>query len=236
MSDPPALLVLDLDGTLVDTAADLVATLNAVLKLDDVPALSIAQALPLVGAGSRALVTRAYAAAGRTLTPERLDALFLAFLRHYEEHIADASALYPGVVDALDRFAAAGWILAVCTNKIERASIKLLSALGVADRFRAICGQDTFKAGDLPISKPDPQALLLTIAKAGGDRRRAVMVGDSRTDVETARSAGVPIVAVDFGYADAPIRALSPDRVISRFSDLWDAVASLPAVRQAGLA
>jgi phosphoglycolate phosphatase len=213
MSIPPALLVLDLDGTLVDTAADLVATLNAVLKLDDVPPVSIAQALPLVGAGSRALVTRAYAAAGRTLTPERLDALFVEFLRYYEDHIADASRLYPGVLDALDRFAAAGWILAVCTNKIERASIKLLSALGVAD-----------------------QALLLTIAKAGGDRRRAVMVGDSRTDVDTARAAGVPIVAVDFGYADAPIRTLSPDRVISRFADLWDAVASLPAVRQAGLA
>lgn len=226
-NSPPPLLVLDLDGTLVDTAGDLVSTLNAILKMDDVPPLSVAEALPLVGAGSRVLITRAFAAAGRTLPPQRLDELFLAFLRHYEDHIADASALYPGVVEALDRFTAAGWVFAVCTNKIERSSIKLLQALDVADRFRAICGQDTFMAGTLPISKPDPQALLLTIAKAGGDRGRSVMVGDSRTDIETAKAAGVPVVAVDFGYSDRPVEDLAPDCIISRYEDLWDCVASL---------
>lgn len=227
MTNNPPLLVLDLDGTLVDTAGDLVATLNAILKLDDVPPLSRERALPMVGLGARALLTRAFAAAGRTLAPERLDHLFLAYLRHYEEHIADASRLYPGVVQALDRFAAAGWIFAVCTNKIERSSIKLLQLLGVADRFRAICGQDTFKAGTLPISKPDPQALLLTIAKAGGERGASVMVGDSRTDIETAKAAGVPVVAVDFGYSDKPVVEFGPDRIVSRYEDLWDSVASL---------
>jgi phosphoglycolate phosphatase len=221
------LLVLDLDGTLVDTAADLVSTLNAILQLDGVPPLSVEKALPMVGFGARRLITSAFAAAGRALPPRRLEELFQAYLDHYEEHIADSSRLYPGVVQALDRFAAAGWAFAVCTNKIERPSIKLLRALGVAERFRAICGQDTFVAGAQPISKPNPEALLLTIDKAGGDRNRSVMVGDSRTDIDTAKAAGVPIVAVDFGYSDRPVRELAPDRVISCYEDLWESVASL---------
>lgn len=221
------LLVFDLDGTLVDTVHDLVSTLNAILKLDDVPSLSIEEATPMVGAGARALITRAYAAAGRSVPPDRLEELFLAYLRHYEEHVADQSRLYPGVVEALDRFAAAGWIFAVCTNKIERSSFKLLRALGVADRFRVICGQDTFSIGTLAISKPNPEALLLTIAKAGGDRDFAVMVGDSRIDIETARAANVPVIAVDFGYSDRPVREFGPDLVISRYAELWTCVTRL---------
>ena len=221
------LIVFDLDGTLVDSAPDLVATLNFILRDDDFTPFEIEDLRPLIGAGSRALITRAYAATGRTLEPQKLDRLHAAFLRRYEEHIADASTVYVGVSAALDRFESAGWSFAVCTNKIEKAARDLLTALGLAQRFRAICGQDTFKAGDLPISKPDPQALLLTIKRAGGDLKTSFMVGDSRTDIETAQAAGAPVVAVDFGYSERPVADYRPDRVISSFYDLWDAASSL---------
>ncbi len=134
------------------------------------------------------------------------------------------SVLYPGVTAALDRFETAGWSFAVCTNKIEYPSVLLLTALGVADRFAAICGKDTFT-----VSKPDGDALLKTIAKAGGDPRRAIMVGNSKTDIETAKNAGVPVVAVDFGYTDLPVETFAPDRVISHFDELFDAVEDLSA-------
>lgn len=215
----PPLLVFDLDGTLAETAGDLIGTLNVILAREGVAALPLAEARFLLGAGARALIQRGFAQQQVPLTPERLQKLFEDFLVHYEAHIADESQLFPGVVAALDRFAAAGWAFAVCTNKIEHPARKLLAALGVADRFRAIVGQDTFGA-----PKPDPRVLAQTIAAAGGDPARAIMVGDSRTDIDTARALGVPVVAVDFGYTDRPVADFAPDRVISHFDVLWDAV------------
>ena len=131
------------------------------------------------------------------------------------------------MVEALDRFGAAGWEFAVCTNKVEHPSIRLLTELGVARRFRAICGQDTFRVDGKAIAKPDPRHILLTIEKAGGRPERAVMVGDSKFDIAAAQAASVPVVAVDFGYTDEPAATFSPDRVISHFDQLWDAVAGL---------
>jgi phosphoglycolate phosphatase len=221
------IIVFDLDGTLVDSAPDLVATLNFVLKGEGFAPYDVTELLPMIGAGSRTLITRAFAAAGRSLDPNRLQQLHAAFLSHYDQHLADRSRLFPGVEAALDRFAAAGWSFAICTNKVERSAHSLMRELGLADRFKAICGQDTFKAGDAPISKPDPQALLLTVDRAGGDPDRAFMVGDSRTDVETAKAAGKPVIAVDFGYSDRPIVEYRPDRVISSFDALWPAAQSL---------
>jgi phosphoglycolate phosphatase len=216
------LLVFDLDGTLADTAGDLVSTLNAILAREGLSGLGFEEARALVGAGARALVQRGLAAHGVKVSDARLDELFADFLAHYEAHIADATVLFPGVTEALDRFEAAGWGFAVCTNKIEYPSVLLLTALGVADRFRAICGKNTFA-----VSKPDGEALLQTITRAGGDRRRAVMVGDSKTDIDTARNADVPVVAVDFGYTDMPVDTFNPDRIISHFDELWDAVEAL---------
>ena len=226
LSSPP-LIVFDLDGTLVDSAPDLIATLNFVLREENFATIGLNEIRPLIGAGSRVLITRAFAAAGRPLDPQRLDELYTAFLRHYEDHIADASKLYPGVEAALDRFDAAGWSFAVCTNKIERPARELLRALGLSDRFKAICGQDTFVSGGRPVSKPDPRALLLTIERAGGDLARCFMVGDSGADIKTAKAAGAPVIAVDFGYSDRPVADYEPDRVISSFDDLWNAAASL---------
>lgn len=224
----PALLVLDLDGTLVDTAGDLIDTLNVTLARENVPPFSLEDGRTMVGAGVRALIARGLDAAGRSVSPERSEELFRLYLEHYEAHIADRSALYPGVPAALDRFETAGFRFAVCTNKLEVLSVKLLEALRVADRFAAICGQDTFG-----IAKPDADALLKTIEKAGGNPQRTVMVGDSHTDIQTAKNAGVPVVAVDFGYTDKHVSAFGPDRVISHFDELWDAVAGLRAIEPA---
>jgi phosphoglycolate phosphatase len=229
MSPSPPLLVFDLDGTLADTAGDLVKTLNQILAREALPPVPVAQGRQWVGAGARTLIERGFAAAGKVLPRQRVEHLYSEYLAYYEAHICDESRLYPGVVAALDRFAAGGFVFAVCTNKVEHPAVKLLDALGVGARFRAICGQDTFRVDDKAISKPDPRALLLTIAKAGGAAARSVMVGDSATDIATAKAAGVPVVAVDFGYADTPVVELGPDRVISHFDALWAAVAELMA-------
>ena len=224
MPSPP-LVVFDLDGTLAETAGDLIATLNIILAQDDVPPIAVGQARVLLGSGARALIERGYASAGRSIEKPALERRFREFLAHYEAHICEHSHLYPGVVAALDRLQGAGYALAVCTNKIEAPSVKLLRALGVEGRFAAICGQDTFA-----MCKPDPQALLLTIDRAGGAAEHSVMVGDSITDIATAKAAAIPVVAVDFGYTDKPVVELGPDRVISHFDQLFDAVrAFVPA-------
>lgn len=213
------LLVFDLDGTLAETAPDLVSTLNQVLAGVGVAPVNYDSARAMVGGGARLMIERALAHAGVSLPKPKIDTMFEDFLVHYDAHIADASTLFPGVIAALDRFDAAGWRFAVCTNKIDKSSVLLLKALGVADRFAAICGKDTF-----PVSKPDAGALLMTIDKAGGGRDRTIMVGDSKTDIETAQNAKVPVVAVDFGYSDQPVATYKPNRVISHFDALWDAV------------
>ncbi|MGJ0621506.1 MAG: phosphoglycolate phosphatase [Methylocystis sp.] len=224
MTIRPPVLVFDLDGTLADTAHDLIGALNMLLRREGLSPVPLETARPLVGAGARALIERGFARQGAPLDAARADALVRDFLVHYEAHIADESRLFPGALAALDRFKAAGFRLAVCTNKPEALARLLLEQLSAADRFAAICGRGSF-----PMHKPDPRTLWLTIEAADGDLRRAVMVGDSKTDIDTARAAGTPSVAVDFGYTDTPVAAFSPDRVISHFDELWDAVASLDA-------
>ena len=157
-------------------------------------------ARPMIGGGARGMIERALVLEGRAAAPADVDALYASFVAHYAEHIADRSRPFPGVEPVLDHLAAAGYALAVCTNKLEWLSKKLLDALQLSGRFAAICGQDTFG-----IQKPDPQIFRATVMRAGGDPARAIMVGDSITDIRTARAAKVPIVAVDFGYTDVPV-------------------------------
>jgi phosphoglycolate phosphatase len=214
MQQVPPLLVFDLDGTLAETAGDLCATLNVILDREGLPPVALADARKMVGAG-------------QTIEDTRLERLFGEYLAYYEAHIADESHLFDGVVAALDRFEAAGFAFAVCTNKVEQPSVRLLSALGIHDRFKAICGQDTFKDKGANIAKPDPRFLFNTIAQAGGVPSRSVMVGDSRTDIDTAKAAAIPVVAVDFGYTDQPVSTFAPDIVIGHFDELWDAVAHI---------
>jgi phosphoglycolate phosphatase len=217
-------IVFDLDGTLVDTAEDLVATLNHVLASDGMAPVSLEAAIGMEGSGARVLIESAFAAQGRALTPATLDLLLKAFLDYYDAHIADASRPYPGAAAALDRFAANGWLMAVCTNKFEAPARKLLGMLSLDRHFAAITGQDTFA-----FRKPDPRHLTETIRLAGGSADRAVMVGDSRTDIETARAAAVPVVAVDYGYSPLPVASLGATAVISSLEALYDAVGRLPS-------
>ncbi|MFY8115699.1 MAG: phosphoglycolate phosphatase [Rhabdaerophilum sp.] len=215
-------VVFDLDGTLAETAPDIMATLNVLLEAEGLAALPVSAARNLVGAGARALIERGFRASGVPLPPERLDQLFQAFLAHYLDHVADESFLFPGVEAALTALAGKGHLLAVCTNKPERHSRALIEKLGVMDHFGAIAGRDTFA-----FCKPDPRHLTETIRLAGGDIGRAVMVGDSRTDIDTARAAGLPVVAVTFGYTDTPVDQLGPDAVIGHFDALPAEIARL---------
>lgn len=229
--EKPPLVIFDLDGTLADTAGDLMGALNAVLVSDGIAPLPVDQARSLLGAGGRALIQRGYTVSGRSLDGERLEALFVHFLAHYESHIADHTVLFPGVIEAMDHLEQDGFIFAICTNKLERTSIQLLEVLNVEARFATVCGQDTFG-----FCKPDARTLPAVIAAAGGDPTRVVMIGDSITDIAAAQNAGIPVIAVDFGYTDKPVRELGPDRVISNFAALPQAVRELlsrgMAVRQ----
>ncbi len=215
-------VVFDLDGTLVDTAPDLIETLNVVFTRDGFPPLDYAAARDMIGGGARRMIESALKLQGLVLTEGVVDRLFADFIAHYRVHVADRSQPFPGLDAALDRLAPRGCQFAVCTNKLESLSRLLLEALGLSRRFAAICGQDTFG-----MQKPDPEILRRTIRAAGGALQRAVMVGDSGTDIATARAAGVPVVAVDFGYSETPVRELGPDRVISHFDQLADAVFAL---------
>jgi len=215
-------VVFDLDGTLIDTAPDLIDTLNAVLAREGLPAAAYDSARNLIGGGARVMIERGFAAASRQLPAAQVDRLFRQFIEHYEAHIADRSRPFSGLEAALDELVGGGCRLAVCTNKLERLSARLLEALGLSRRFAAICGADTFG-----VQKPDPRILVCAIERAGGRLDRAVMVGDSLTDIATARAAAIPVVAVDFGYSDTPVAKLNPDRVVSSFADLPRAVFDL---------
>ena len=216
------LVVFDLDGTLIDTAPDLVDTLNLILAREALPAVPFAAARNMIGGGARMLIERGLTAEGRASTREEVDRLYRDFVAHYSDHIADRSRPFPGLEAALNQLAEAGWRFAVCTNKLEGLSVRLLDALGLTARFDAICGQDTFG-----VQKPHPDILLRTIERAGGAPDRAVMIGDSATDINVARAAAVPVIAVAFGYTEVPVAQLAPDRIIDHYSRLPSTVFEL---------
>lgn len=225
MHESNATIVFDLDGTLVDTAPDLVGALNAALALQGIAdTITLAEARGLIGAGARALIARGLSARDARVSDERFEELHKGFLAHYEGNICALSQAYPGMRQALDRLAGAGLRLAVCTNKSERLAVKLLGGMGLLDRFAAVVGGDT-----LDVQKPDPRPLQAAIARAGGAGAPAVLVGDSSTDLSTARNAGVPMVGVTFGYSDTPMAELGPDRLIDHYDGLWAAVTALLA-------
>jgi phosphoglycolate phosphatase len=217
-----ATVVFDLDGTLVESAPDLVATLNLLLAREGARPLPLTEARTLIGQGARALLARGFAAEGLVIEEPRLSDLFERFINHYREHIADESHVFPGVETALDALREAGARLAVCTNKRTDLSVALLEALGVADRFAAIVGPDG--AG---VAKPDPRHLLTTIERAGGRADRALMVGDSASDAGAARAAGVPLILVTFGYTPVPVQELGANALIDHFEELPAACARL---------
>jgi len=187
----PRTLLLDLDGTLVDTVPDLAAALNRLMAARNLPAFAPQEVSPMVGDGVARLVERAFAARGRT--PD--GTAIATFSADYGAHAAVDSRLYPGVLDTLRQLAAEGWRMAVCTNKPEGAARSLLAALGLLPHLVAVGGGDSF-----PVRKPDPAHMMATLQAAGGRADRAVMIGDHANDVAASRGAGVPCIFAAWGY------------------------------------
>ncbi|MFZ5834276.1 MAG: phosphoglycolate phosphatase [Pseudomonadota bacterium] len=215
-------IVFDLDGTLVDTAPDLTAALNHVLIHEGRPALDQTEVRNLVGHGARALITRGMSLHGPTPSEPELERMLQLFLRFYGDNIANHSKPFPGVRETMAHFRAGQARLGVCTNKPEGLSRDLLAALNMTQHFDAVLGSDS-----LSVRKPDPLHLLETIRQAGGDPARAVMIGDSATDIDTAKAANIPVVAVSFGYTLTPVHELGADLVIDRFEALTEVLPRL---------
>jgi phosphoglycolate phosphatase len=219
-----ATIAFDLDGTLVDTAPDLLRALDAVMDLEGLPRPPANALRAMVGHGARALIERAAANAGATFEPQRLERATAAFIEIYRRDIASASAPFPGVEAALKRFADAGALLAVCTNKRTDLSVELLEALGLADRFAAIVGADA-----VPDRKPHPDHFRAAVIAAGGEVARSFMVGDTAADVQSAQAAGRPCIVVTFGYSGTAPADLGADALIDHFDDLDAALWRLAA-------
>lgn len=223
-------IAFDLDGTLVDTAPDLVGALNAVLVQERLPPLPLEAARTLVGRGAEALLRRGFAAAGADWPSDRNAALLARFIELYLARIAHESRPFDGVEAALDQLAAAGARLVVCTNKRTDLSVALLGAVGLADRFVAVVGGDY--GGPM---KPDGAHVLAAIEAGGGTPGRALMVGDSDNDVLAAQAAGVAAAVFTFGYCATPAAELGAEAVLDRWSDLPTAVGRLLDPRPAAI-
>lgn len=217
-----SVLVFDLDGTLVSSMEDLVATLNHVLQAAGYTPVPPADVKHMVGMGAKVLLQRGLEHNGVDWTEATVAPLFEHFLDYYAANIAVHTKPFPGVIDALERFRHDGLKLAVCTNKAERLTHPLLDALDLSRYFDAVVGGDTY-----PVSKPAAQPVLGAISEAGGTVHGSIMIGDSVTDINAARNAGIPVVAVDFGYTPVPVAELGPDKVISHFDQLSDAIADI---------
>ena len=220
MADFPFdVMAFDLDGTLADTAPDLTAALNHALVTLGRPTIAADRVRHMVGHGARALLRKGLAAAG-VEDEDEVERGFPIMIDRYAAHIADASRPYEGCEAALDALAARGVALAVCTNKLESLARSFIDAIGWDSRFAVIIGGDT-----VGVSKPDPAPLHAAIARAGGGR--AAFVGDSITDTTTARAAGVPCVALSFGFSDRPPAELGADLLIDHYDALIPALERL---------
>ncbi len=217
MSAP--VVVFDLDGTLVDTAPDLIASLNHAVVQAGLQPVTYEDLTHLVGHGAKAMIERTFALRKAPLSATDLEWQMKEFVDFYQGSMPGESLPYPGLVEAMDRLADAGFTLAVCTNKLEGLARSLIDGLSLASRFAAITGGDTF-----PVRKPDAEHLLATIRLAGGTPKRAVMIGDSLNDILVARNASVPSIGVPFGYSDVPIESLSPTTIITHFDELTPAL------------
>jgi phosphoglycolate phosphatase len=222
---PDRAVIFDLDGTLVDTAPDLMRATNHVLVGLGRRAISLDEVRSFVGHGARALLTRGLTATGGL--PENYDVEpdYQRFVAFYASNIADGSVPFPGVVRLLERLRSEGFGLGVCTNKLEGLSVQLLDALDLSRHFGSVVGPDT-----LGVAKPDPRPFREAVARLGLVAPRAIMVGDSETDVLTARNAGVPVIGVPFGYTPQPVEEFGPDRMISHFDEAYEAIQDLFAL------
>ena len=220
---PGPALIFDLDGTLADTAPDLLGATNAVLASRGRPQLDLTSLRHMVGFGARALILQAMEASGEPITEEDLPPLVEIFLSYYRDHIADGSVLFPNVMETLAELKTAGARLAVLTNKPQELTDMLLPQLGMGSTFAAVYG-----AGRKGYTKPDPRIFQDVLADCGGGP--GVMIGDSITDLNTARAAGAPCVLVSYGFTPVPAHELGGDAVIDDFADLPQALRDLKLI------
>ena len=219
---PDRAVIFDLDGTLVDTAPDLMRATNFVLTGMGRRPLEMPEVRAFVGHGARALLTRGLAATGGLPDGYDVEPDYKRFVDFYAANIAHSSAPFPGLLKLLDRLTAEGYGLGVCTNKLEGLSVLLLDALDLSRYFGSVVGPDT-----IGVAKPDPKPFYEAVNRLELDNPRAIMVGDSETDILTARNAGVPVLAVPFGYTPRPVAEFGPDRLIGHFDEAYDAIQEL---------
>ena len=219
MTNFPA-LIFDLDGTLADTAPDLLGATNAVLAAKGRPLLDLAHLRHMVGFGARALIAQAMEASGTPVTEDQMPALVEIFLDHYRAHIADGTRLFPGVPQTLAALKRRGARLGVLTNKPQELTDRLLPLLGLDGLFAAVYG-----AGRKAYTKPDPRIFHEVVEDCGG--APGVMIGDSVTDLNTARAAGAPCILFSYGFTPVPAAELGADLVLDDFAELPEALRQL---------
>lgn len=217
-------IAFDLDGTLVETAPDLIGTLNRMLAARDIPGMPVESAQHLVGHGALALLRHGFQEAGAPWHEAEAQALLDEFLADYICNIAEFSRPYDGVITTLERLAARGALLCVATNKRTDLSVALIAALDMTHHFAVICGPDRVSA-----RKPDGAHIREAVSMSGGDPARAIMIGDGAPDVQAAKSAGVPSVVVSFGYTPIPAQDLGGDVLVDHFDEVEAAIDGLIA-------
>ncbi len=215
-------LLCDLDGTLIDSAPDLAAAVGELLARRGRPPLTVEAIKTMIGDGVPKLIERAFAATGGAPQGDELAVLVSRYMPLYESRMTELTRPYPGAIEALRTLKRAGWRLAVCTNKPERASREIVSSLGLGGLIEAIAGGDTY-----PVKKPHPGHILRLLAAMDAAPSRAVMLGDSGNDIQAARAAALPVIAVSHGYGTVPAHDLGADRVIAHFDELPGALADL---------
>ncbi len=215
-------IIIDLDGTLGDTAPDIHDALNHTLRLAGRDLMELKDTRPLIGQGARALLEKGLTETGGMVKSERFEELAANFFDYYLKHLSDNSKPYEGVIEALAAFQADGATLGVCTNKSIHFAEALLAALDMSRFFKAMTGGDSFS-----VKKPDAGHITGTLEMMGHNGGRAFMIGDSINDIMAARNAGIPSVAVTFGYTETPVQQLGPDHIIDHFNELFPLIKSL---------
>ena len=222
MTQERGTIIFDLDGTLVDSAPDLADCLDALLIENGFAAIGLSATRNLIGHGISNLVLKGFGVCGRQLNAVEAVAATQRFQVLYAERLPAKATLYPQVNESLALLASLGWRMVVCTNKLEAFARAILEGLGIAHYFEVIAGPDTFG-----VAKPDPQHLLRTLPHNVPENYLSIMVGDSEVDIATAKAAGLPIVAVTYGYAHTPLNTLAPDALVDRFAEVTAAIAEI---------
>ncbi len=208
-------VIFDLDGTLVDTAPDLLATLNVLFTRRGHREITLSEIQTVIGSGAKAMIRAGGALTGTPFSDAEIEELFLEYMDYYSAHIADHSKLFPGGQDLLEACKARAIPMAICTNKLESLAVGLLATLNLSPYFQTVIGSDT-----LSTMKPDPAGVFKILEKAGCKANETLFIGDSETDLKAARNAGVPVVLVDYGYTKTPARELNPNAIISNLAEL----------------